>query len=74
MGELAKLIISIIGKDVQVNPMPTTPGSPERRCPSMSKLKQVLPLIKKYPLEIGLKETFEWYNKNVFLGNEVSAV
>ena len=74
MGGLAKLIISTIGKDVQVNPLPATTGSPERRCPDMSKLNKATRYIKRYPLERGLKETFKWYNQNVFLGNEVSAI
>lgn len=74
MGDLAKRIIELIGKGVCVNPMKVTPGSPERRCPSISKLKNVISYTKQYPLEKGLRKTFDWYNKNVFSGQEVSAV
>jgi len=74
MGELAQKIIDLIGKDISINPMPATPGSPERRCPSISKLKNVISYTKQYPLNKGLQETFDWYNKNIFSGKEVSAV
>jgi nucleoside-diphosphate-sugar epimerase len=74
MGDLAKKIINLIGEDIDINPMPATHGSPERRCPSIAKLKDAIPYTKQYPLEKGLQETFDWYNKNIFSGKEVSAV
>ena len=74
MGELAKKIIDLIGKDISINSMPATPGSPERRCPSLAKLKNIIDYTKQYPIEKGLQETFDWYNKNIFSGQEVSAV
>lgn len=74
MGYLAQKVIDLIGKDVIINPMPATPGSPERRCPSIAKLKEAVPYVKKYPLKKGLRETFDWYSVNVFSGQEVSAV
>jgi nucleoside-diphosphate-sugar epimerase len=74
MGDLAKRIIELIGKGVCINPMTVTPGSPVRRCPGISKLKNVISYTKQYPLEKGLQETFDWYNKNIFSGQEVSAV
>ena len=74
MGDLAQKIIDLIGKDVTINSMPTTPGSPERRCPSITKLKETVPFKKKFPLNKGLQETFDWYSANVFSGKEVSAV
>ena len=74
MGDLANKIIGLIGKNIDVNPMPFTHGSPKRRCPSIIKLKEVISYTKQYPLEKGLQETFNWYNENVFSGKEVSAV
>jgi nucleoside-diphosphate-sugar epimerase len=74
MGELAKKVIDLTGKDVAINPMPATPGSPERRCPSITKLKEAISYVKQYPLEKGLQETFDWYNINVFSGQVISAV
>ena len=74
MGELAQKIIELIGKEVAINPMPPTPGSPERRCPSITKLKEVVLYSKQYTLKKGLQETFDWYNANVFSGEEISAI
>jgi len=74
MGELAQQIIDLVGKNVVINPLFVTLGSPERRCPSITKLKETVPFKKKYPLEKDLQETFDWYSANVFSGQEVSAV
>jgi len=74
MAELAQKITKIVGKEVIINPMPATPGSPERRCPSIIKLKEVIPYSKKYTLEKGLQETYDWYSASVFSGQDVSAV
>ena len=73
MGELAHKIINLTGKSVVVNPLPPTPGSPERRLPDISKLKKTITYNKQYSLEKGLQETFVWYCKNVFAGQGVSA-
>ena len=74
MGELAQKIINLIGKKVVINPMPPTPGSPERRCPSITKLKAAVCYSKQFTLEKGLQKTFDWYKLNVFSGKEVSAL
>lgn len=74
MVELSQIIIDLIGKDVAINPMHATPGSPNRRCPSITKLKEIISYNKQYPLKKGLQETFDWYNASVFSGKEVSAV
>ena len=46
IGDLAQKIINLIGKDVVINPLQTTQGSPGRRCPKISKLKKVISYIK----------------------------
>ena len=74
MGDLSKKIIKIIGRELIINPLPATPGSPERRCPDISKLRDDTNYVKEFPLESGLKQTFRWYNKFVFSGKEDSAV
>ncbi len=74
MKELAEKIITLIEKNIIVNPLPPTPGSPERRCPSIDKLKNVIPYNKQYFLKKGLEETFDWYSENIFSGKEESAV
>ncbi|OGU32215.1 MAG: NAD-binding protein [Ignavibacteria bacterium GWA2_35_9] len=72
--ELAKKIVIVTGKDLTINPGPTTAGSPQRRCPDMSKTFETIwykPLVS---LEEGLKRTFDWYKTNVFLNEGVSAI
>ena len=46
MGELAQKIINLIGKDVVINSMPATPGSPERRFPNIINLKEAVSFTK----------------------------
>ena len=74
MHELAQKIIDLIGKEITINLLPDTPGSPVRRIPSIAKLKKAVNFVKAYSFEEGLQKTFEWYNKEIFLGNGVSAL
>jgi UDP-glucose 4-epimerase len=74
MADLSKRIIKIVGKELTINPQPTTPGSPERRCPSISKLKNDINYVKMVSLDSGLEKTFRWYNKFIFSGKEKSAI
>ena len=50
MGDLARKIIILLDKKIKINSMPPTAGSPERRCPSIDKLNNV---IKEINLEDG---------------------
>ena len=72
--ELAKKIVIVIGKDLTINPGPTTAGSPQRRCPDMSKTFEATGYKSIVSLEEGLKRTFDWYKTNVFLNEGVSAI
>ena len=74
MEHLSKKIIEIVGKPLVINPLPSTPGSPERRCPSISKLQRDISYNKKFSLDKGLGKTFQWYNKFVFSGSEKYAI
>ena len=74
MGYLAQKIIDLVGKNAAINPLPNTPGSPERRCPSILRLKKAISYTRQYSLLKGLQETFDWYSLNVFSGQEVSAL
>ncbi|MBW1713858.1 MAG: NAD-dependent epimerase/dehydratase family protein, partial [Deltaproteobacteria bacterium] len=44
-----------------VDPRPAPPGSPARRCPDLSKARQVLGYEPQVGLDQGLKLTFDWY-------------
>jgi UDP-glucose 4-epimerase len=72
--ELAKKIISITGKNLSINPGPTTAGSPQRRCPDMSKTIGVTGYKPQIDLDNGLQRTFDWYKENVFLNEGISAI
>ena len=74
MGELAQKIIDLVGKDFVINPKPATPGSPKRRCPSITKLKEAVSFVKNYPLEKSLQKTFYWCNEIVFSGEGISTI
>ena len=74
MSELALKIIELTGKNVSINSLPATSGSPERRCPSIDKLREVVNYTKNYPLAKGLQKTFDWYNTYVFSGQGISAL
>ena len=74
MSELSQKIMKIIDKVLTINPLPPTPGSPERRCPSIEKLKKDTEYKSQYPLDDGLKQTFNWYHENIFSGKELSAL
>ena len=67
MGKLAQKIINLISKDIKVNPLPPTSGSPERRCPDISKLNKI---ISYFSLEKDLKKTMNGIIKIYFLAKE----
>ncbi len=41
--------------------MPAPTGSPERRCPDLTRLRALTGLAPKIALEAGVAETFDWY-------------
>lgn len=68
---LANLIIKITGKDLRINPKPETPGSPLRRCPDMTKTFELTGYRPEIKIEKGIKLTYEWYKKHIFLREEI---
>ncbi|MBK26599.1 MAG: NAD-binding protein [Halobacteriovorax sp.] len=64
--ELAKTVVKITGKDLILNEMPETPGSPRRRCPSIQKVCGKSKKLNFTSLEDGISKTFEWYKANSF--------
>lgn len=73
IGEVADIVIETVGYDISIDPLPNTPGSPARRCPSMEKTRQCIGDRKTVPLRDGIKRTFDWYRDNIFDGDVVSA-
>src|SRR5262249_46307146 len=66
MGELAQLLLSVVGKELQIHALPDTPGSPPRRCPDMSKTVALTGTTPVIGLQEGILRTYEWYRSHVF--------
>lgn len=66
IGELANLLMGIVGKKLNVVGLPPTEGSPTRRVPDMKKCYSLCNFSSHTPLELGLKKTYAWYRDNVF--------
>lgn len=71
--EVAQNILDVVGKPLSIKAMPATAGSPARRCPSMKKAEACIGYTGKVTLKEGIRNTFDWYKKYIFDGNEVSA-
>jgi nucleoside-diphosphate-sugar epimerase len=66
IGELAAMVVEVVGKDLEIVPRPPTPGSPARRCPDMSKMKALTGYESRVSLDEGLRRTYEAYRTEVF--------
>lgn len=69
--EVADMIISVVGKPLDIQEGPDTPGSPVRRCPDMSGTRRILGGTGGIPLKEGIQKTFNWYRDYIFEGNEL---
>jgi nucleoside-diphosphate-sugar epimerase len=58
---LAKKIIDVVNKNLRINPLPPTSGSPERRCPDTERIREVTDYEPQTDLEEGLRTTYDWY-------------
>jgi UDP-glucose 4-epimerase len=63
---VAELVGQCFGREVQVQPGRLQPGSTERRCPDISKLRR-LGYAPRVPLQDALARTIAWYRKNADL-------
>lgn len=66
MDELAALVARIVGKTLEIVPLPATPGSPPRRCPDMTQTVSLTGYEPRVGLEEGIRRTYAWYRSNVF--------
>lgn len=71
--QVAKLVISTVGKKVSIHPMPATSGSPTRRCPNTEKMLKCVGYESKTDLAMGIMKTYQWYSENIFSGKTLSA-
>ena len=75
IGDVANIVLRTIGRvDLNIVPLPETPGSPARRCPDMSRTIDLTGFHPAVDLEEGMRRTYKWYVDNVFSGGSVSAI
>jgi nucleoside-diphosphate-sugar epimerase len=73
IGELAKKVVTAVGKRLEIVSGPETPGSPARRCPDMTRTRRLTGYCSQISLEEGIQETYDWYRTHVFDGKSISA-
>jgi UDP-glucose 4-epimerase/UDP-glucuronate decarboxylase len=61
IADLASLILQTCGTAPRIETKPAPPGSVERRCPDLAKLRQLTSYQPKVPLAEGLRRTMAWY-------------
>lgn len=66
IGELARMIVKTVGRDLEIVPEPATSGSPPRRCPDMSKTIELTGSAPRVGLQEGITRTYRWYRAHVF--------
>jgi UDP-glucose 4-epimerase len=66
IGELAALIATTVGKQVEIVALPPTPGSPSRRCPDMTRTCALIDYVPQVGLASGIRDTYDWYRRQVF--------
>ena len=71
--EVVEICIEVAKKNITIEALPPTPGSPTRRAPKMGLTKQLLNYESKTCLREGITKTWEWYMANVFDNSQASA-
>jgi nucleoside-diphosphate-sugar epimerase len=66
IGELAVQIAAAVGKQLAIVPLPTTRGSPLRRCPDVTRMQELIGYAPRCGLASGIERTYDWYRKHVF--------
>ncbi len=66
--ELADVVVSTVGRRLDLVPRPATIGSPIRRCPNTERLRDLTGVNGSVSLVEGVHLTFDWYLSNVFQG------
>jgi UDP-glucose 4-epimerase/UDP-glucuronate decarboxylase len=59
--DLAALVVRRAGYAPALERVPAPAGSPDRRCPDLTRLRQLTGLTPKVSLESGVAETLDWY-------------
>lgn len=73
MKTVGEIILKTVGKNNEMNFLPPTEGSPERRCPDMTKTTELVGYKAQISLEEGIQRTYDWYRANYFEKESVLA-
>ena len=63
--DLVMTIARVMGKNITINELPDTPGSPIRRCPDTSKVEKLTGYQARISLEEGVRRSYEWYKEKL---------
>ena len=66
IGELAAIVVDVVGNPLHIVPGPETQGSAPRRCPDMSRTIRLTGYRPHVALRDGVERTYAWYRANVF--------
>ncbi|MBW4705345.1 MULTISPECIES: NAD(P)-dependent oxidoreductase [unclassified Micromonospora] len=64
IGDLAKLVLRVAGVSPAIAPESAPPGSVARRCPDLSRLRELTGYEPGVSLEEGVRSTFAWYREH----------
>jgi UDP-glucuronate decarboxylase len=64
IADLAKLVLGVAGASPVIQPLPAPQGSVARRCPDLSRLRELTGYQPMVALEEGVRRTFDWYQQN----------
>jgi UDP-glucose 4-epimerase len=73
VGDVALLVAKTVRKNLEIVPLPPTPGSPPRRCPDLTKTSALTGYEPAVSLERGIELTYEWYRTRVFQAEGIVA-
>jgi len=75
IGEVAHIDLEATDRtDLQIVPLPETPGSPARRCPDMARAIDLIGYRPMLGLKEGIQRTCKWYTDHVFIGGGVLTI
>ncbi len=64
IGDLAKLVLRLAGASPVIEPRPAPAGSVPRRCPDLTRLRDLTGYEPAVSLEEGVRMTYTWYREN----------
>lgn len=64
IGDLAKLVLRLAGASPAIAPLAAPHGSVPRRCPDLSRLRELTGYEPAVPVEEGVRMTYAWYREH----------